>query len=139
MAHDSFSFEILTPEHSFFADDVEAMIFTAADGEWEILKGHIPMIVALEPGVVKMKQNGVWRQALNSEGYMEVAAHGAVLFVQNCEWPEDVDRKQAERARQRAQEALRQSKSRADFRGNQAMLARAMAQLRYGKNRMKLD
>lgn len=139
MAESTFSFEILTPEHSFFSGNIEALTFTTNDGEWTILKDHAPMIVVLRPGVVKIKQNGAWREAVNSEGYMEVGPHGVVLFAQACEWPEDVDRKRAERARLQAEEALRQSHSQAQFRANQAMLARAMARLRNTRNNVNLD
>ena len=98
MAENTFPFEILTPERSFFSGDIEALTFTASDGEWTILKGHVPMIVVLRPGTVKIKQEGKWREAVNSEGYMEVGPHRTVLFAQTCEWPEEVDRSRAERA-----------------------------------------
>ena len=77
-----------------------------------------------------LKQGGVWREAVNSEGYMEVGGSGVVLFAQTCEWPEDIDRSRAERSRRQAEEMLRQSHSQAQFRANQIMLARAMARLR---------
>lgn len=139
MGEHTFPFEILTPEHSFFSGDIQALTFVDPDGEWTILKGHAPMIVALKAGTVRIKRDGQWRTAVNSEGYMEVAPHGTVLFVQTCEWPEDVDRKRAERARQQAEEKLRQSHSQAEFRANQAMLARAMARLRNSNQKMNLD
>ncbi|HIU16095.1 MAG TPA: ATP synthase F1 subunit epsilon [Candidatus Ventricola intestinavium] len=134
MADNTFFFEVLTPEHSFFSGEIEALTFMAKDGEWTILKNHAPMIVVLQPGVVKIKQDGQWREAISSEGYMEVTSHGVVLFARTCERPEDVDRNRAERARLEAQEALRQSHSQAEFRANQARLARAMARLRNTRN-----
>ena len=139
MAENTFPLEILTPEHQFFSGEIEALTFTADDGEWTILKGHAPMIVVLRPGTLKIKQNGAWREAVNSEGYMEVAPHRTVLFAQTCEWPEDVDRQRAERARLRAEEALRQTHSQAQFLANQIMLARAKDRLRYSKNKVNLD
>ncbi len=140
MADDTFSFDILTPERRFFSGQIQALTFTADDGEWTILKNHAPMIVVLRPGVVKIKQNNQWREAVNSEGYMEVAPHGTVLFAQTCEWPEDIDPKRAERSKREAEEALRQSHSQAEFRSNQIMLARAMARLRNTHNkRFNLD
>ena len=38
MAESTFSFEILTPEHSFFSGEIEALTFTSTDGEWTVLK-----------------------------------------------------------------------------------------------------
>ena len=139
MAESTFPFEILTPEHRFFSGEIEALTFTASDGEWTNLKGHAPMLVGLRPGTAKIKQNGQWREAVNSEGYMEVSPHRTILFAQTCEWPEDVDRNRAERSRRQAEEALRQSHSQAQFRANQAMLARAMARLRNSRSNINLD
>ena len=53
--------------------------------------------------------------------------------------PEEIDRKRAERAKEQAEEALRQSNSQAQFRSNQIMLARAMARLRNTHSRVNLD
>lgn len=139
MADNTFPFEILTPERRFFSGEIEALTFTADDGEWTILKNHAPMIVVLRPGALKIKQDGKWREAINAEGYMEVAPKATVLFAQTCEWPEEIDRKRAERAKEQAEEALRQSNSQAQFRSNQIMLARAMARLRNTHSRVNLD
>ena len=129
MAENTFPFEILTPERSFFSGDIEALTFTASDGEWTILKGHVPMIVVLRPGVVKIKQEGKWRQAVNSEGYMEVGPHRTVLFAQTCEWPEEIDLQRAQEAKRRAEELLRQKQSLLEYGGSKIALARAMARL----------
>ena len=139
MADNTFQLEILTPEHQFFSGKVESLVFTADDGEWEILKSHSPMIAVLRPGALRIKRDGAWCEAINSEGYMEVGPHGVILFAQTCEWPEEVDRKRAERARLQAEEALRQSHSQAQFRANQIMLARAMARLRNSRTNVNLD
>lgn len=139
MADNTFSLDILTPERQFFSGQVEALTFTADDGEWTILKGHAPMIVVLRPGSLQFKIDGEWKEAVNSEGYMEVSHKGVVLFAQTCDWPEEIDRMEEERARKRAEEAMRQSHSQAQFRANQIMLARAMARLRNSRNNVNLD
>ena len=133
-----FSFEILTPEHQFFSGMIDALTFNAKDGEWTILRDHAPMVATIMPGQLKFRVNGEWKLAINSEGYMEVSHSGVLLFCQTCEWPEEVDRGRAERSRRQAEEALRQSHSQAQFRANQAMLARAMARLRNSRRNINL-
>lgn len=135
----TFLLDVLTPERHFFSGPVEALTFQASDGEWTILKDHETMIAVLMPAIVKIKQDGVWREAVNSEGYMEVAPEGVVLFAQTCEWIEDVDFARAEEARLMAEELMRQSRSQAEFRNSQIMLARAMARLRISQKRVNLD
>lgn len=138
MADNTFPFEILTPERRFFSGEIEALTFTADDGEWTILKNHAPMIVVLRPGALKIKQDGKWREAINSEGYMEVAPKATVLFAQTCEWPEEIDRKRAERAKEQAEEALRQSNSQPSSDPTRSCWPRALA-ARNTHSRVNLD
>lgn len=130
--------EILTPERCFFSGEVESLIFHAGDGEWAVLSGHEPMVAVLSPDSLYIKQNGLWHEAVNSEGYMEVAQHGVVVFAQTCEWIEEVDQAQAEQARLLAEELMRQSRSQAEFRNSQILLARAMARLRISQKNVNL-
>jgi F-type H+-transporting ATPase subunit epsilon len=139
MAESTFLFEVLTPQRQFFSGEIEALIFQAHDGEWTILKGHAPMVAVLRPGVVKLKENGVWKTAINSEGYMEIGRESVILFAQTCEWPEEVDVSRAERTRLLAEEKLRQSQSIAEYHTSRIMLARAMARLRNSGKNVNLD
>ena len=135
----TFQLEILTPTRHFFSGQVDALTFQAKDGEWTILKDHAPMIAALRAGSVKFRVDGVWREAVNSEGYMEVSAGGIILFAQTCEWPEEVDVNRARRLEELATEHLRQAKSMSEFNVNKLLLARAMARLRNSKSQINLD
>jgi F-type H+-transporting ATPase subunit epsilon len=97
------------------------------------------MVAVLRPGVVSIKQEGAWKTAINSEGYMEVGHSGVILFAQTCEWPEEVDVNRAERTRLLAEEKLRQAKSLAEYHTSRVMLARAMARLRNSGKNVNLD
>ena len=135
----TFQLEILTPERHFFSGQVDALTFEAPDGQWTILKSHAPMIAALRAGTVKFRVDGVWKEAVNSEGYMEISAAGIILFAQTCEWPEEVDVNRARRLEKLATEHLRQAKSMSEFKVNKLLLARAMARLRNSKSQVNLD
>lgn len=126
----SFPLEILTPEHQFFSGEVEALTVTSVDGELTILRGHTPITAPLAVGTIKLKQDGTWREAFQSDGFMEAGPWGAQLFVQACEWPEDIDARRADTARKRAEEQLRQKSSMQEYRASQIALTRAMARLR---------
>lgn len=134
-----FHLEILTPEHQFFSDDVEALTISTLDGEMTILKDHAPITAPLLVGSIKIKQNDEWREAFQSEGFLEVTAEGAHLFVQACEWPENIDVRRAEAAERRAREQLRQQRSMQEYRRFQISLARAMVRLRITHTKINLD
>lgn len=46
--------EIITPENKIFSGDVEAVQLPGLDGSFQVLKGHAPIISALQSGKVKV-------------------------------------------------------------------------------------
>lgn len=129
----TFELSIMTPERQFFSGAVEALTITGIDGQVTVLAGHAPMVVSLAVGEISIKQDGVWREAVNSEGFMEVLQDSVVVFVQACEWPEDIDMRRAEEAKHRAEERIRQRQSIWENKSSKIALARAMVRLRAGR------
>ena len=64
---------------------------------------------------------------------MEVLQDSVVVFVQACEWPEDIDMRRAEEAKHRAEERIRQRQSIWENKSSKIALARAMVRLRAGR------
>ncbi len=131
--------EILTPQRQFFDEDVEAITVSTTDGELTVLRGHAAISLPLVIGKILIKQNGSWREAFQSEGFLEVDEDGAHVFVQACEWPEDIDASRAREAAHRAQERLRQQQSRSEYEWSRVSLARAMMRLRITHSRTDSD
>ena len=129
----TFDLSIMTPERQFFSGQVEALTITGIDGQMTVLAGHAPMVVSLAVGEISIKQDGVWREAVNIEGFMEVLQDSVVVFVQACEWPEDIDMRRAEEAKHRAEERIRQRQSIWENKSSKIALARAMVRLRAGR------
>lgn len=65
-----------------------------------------------------------------SDGFAEIMPDYVILLVSSAERPEEIDRKRAERARERAEERLRQKQSIREYHLSKAALARAMARLK---------
>ena len=126
----TFELSIMTPERQFFSGQVEALTVTGMDGQMTVLAAHAPMVVSLSVGEISIKQDGQWRQAVNTEGFMEVLGDSVVMFVQACEWPEDIDVRRAEEAKHRAEERIRQRQSIWESKSSKIALARAMVRLR---------
>ena len=126
----TFELSIMTPERQFFSGQVEALTVTGIDVHMTVLAGHDPMVVSLDIGEISITQDGTWRQAVNTEGFMEVLGERVVMFVQACEWPEDIDVRRAEEAKHRAEERIRQRQSILESQTSKIALARAMVRLR---------
>ena len=129
-----FHFEIMTPERQFFKEDVQAVTVECVDGQLTVLAGHQPMVAALAVGEVRILSDEGWKEAFNSEGFLEVRPDRVLMFSQACEWPEEIDVNRAKEALERAQARLKETETICEYRPTQISIARAMMRLRLGRN-----
>lgn len=130
---DTFYLEIVTPERKFFSGDLEMLVLKTPEGEIGILKDHMPMVVAVAIGPVRIKKDGDWLEAVLSEGFMEVMQDKVVLLVDTAEWPNEIDINRAKAAEERARERLESQLSRVEYMQSQAALQRALSRLKVSK------
>ena len=130
-----FSLKILTPEHEFFVGNVEAVTVAAPDGLVTILADHTPFIMPVSVGTIRIKKDGIWEEAVNSEGFMEVDHHGVMIFVQACEHPDEIDIHRAEEARDRAEERLKEKHSEQEYELISRARDRAIARIRVANSK----
>ena len=105
----TFYLEIITPDRQFYTGPADSLVMPALDGEYGVQPGHEPVV---------------------SDGFAEIMPDYVILLVSSAERPEEIDRKRAERARERAEERLRQKQSIREYHLSKAALARAMARLK---------
>lgn len=130
----TFQLEILTPERPFFNGPVESLVLPAMDGEFGVLADHEPVVTAIEPGEARFKADGVWHYAVVTQGFAEITPDSTVVLVATAERPEEIDEARARRAKERAEERLRQHESKREYFQSKAALARATARL-HGSHR----
>ena len=126
----TFYLEIITPEKQFYVGPASSLVMPALDGEYGVQPGHEPIVTAIEPGLVRFQADGAWNEVVVSDGFAEVMPDYVILLVSSAERPEEIDRARAERAKERAEERLRQKQSVREYHLSKAALARAMARLR---------
>ena len=125
-----FYLQIITPERTFYSGKVQSITVNAIGGRCTIMALHQPIVLATEPGVITITANGVSREALLSEGFLEVRPDETVVFSQAVEWPEEINEQRAKEAKERAEEMIRRTRSASEYRLNRAALQRAFARLR---------
>ncbi len=126
----TFYLEIITPDRQFYTGPAESLVMPALDGAYGVEPGHEPIVTALDAGELRYKVDGQWQTAAVAGGFAEVMPEYAILLVSAAEHPEEIDGKRAERARERAEERLRQKESVQEYYRSKAALARAMARLK---------
>lgn len=134
----NFHLEVLTPHRKFYEGDVEEIIVTITTGQIGILKGHIPMTAAVGTGTLKIKKDGQWREAFISGGFMEVKRDSVTILSGAVEWPEEIDVARAQAAKERAEEKLRQKRSKQEHLLAEAALKRALMRINIASKYQKM-
>ena len=133
----TFYLEIITPDRQFYTGPADGLVMPALDGEYGVQPGHEPVVTALRPGTVRFHAEGVRHEVVVSDGFAEIMPDYVILLVSSAERPEEIDRKRAERARERAEERLRQKQSIQEYYHSQASMARAMTRLKLSSRYLK--
>ena len=123
---------VVTPDGPVYESDVEMVITKAQSGELGILPGHISMVAPLEIGVVRLFKSGSKEEDLVavSGGFLEVRPDQVTILAQAAEKAEDIDVERALRARERAEQRMRDQKAEdIDFRRAELALQRAINRL----------
>lgn len=125
----TFYLEIVTPDRKFFSGEVEMLVLKTPEGEIGILEGHMPMVVAVAIGPIRILKDGDWLEAVLSEGFMEIMQDKTVILADTAEWPNEIDINRAKAAQERANERLQSQLSRIEYMRTQAALQRAFSRL----------
>lgn len=128
---ENFNVEVVTPTSSRTFDDVSHVRAPGLDGNFGVLARHIPAIIALKPGEVKIESGGRQQLLAISEGYCEIQREGILLLVETAELPEEIDVERAQAALDRAQKML--SDHPEDLNSD-----RAVAAVNRAKNRLRI-
>ena len=90
------------------------------------------MVFAVEIGEIRITdETGEEIVGVTGTGFAQIINNRAMVIVDTCESPEEIDVRRAEEAKERAQEQLRQKQSIQEY--YRSSLARAMSRLKVGK------
>ncbi len=130
----NFKLNIVTPDREFFSGEVQSLIINTVSGEMGILYQTLPLVTVLQAGVMKIKRNGRWMEAANSDGFISVFKDGVTVLTQSCEWPHEIDADAIGREILQLHERERKAKSIYEYKTAKARLAAQFAKLKL-KNR----
>ena len=126
-----FHLDILAASVPFYRGDCVSLVLPTTDGEYGILANHSNSVGAITAGELRFETaEGEQRRAAVAPGLFKVENGRVLLLVDAAERPEDIDVNRALRAREEAEEELRQKRSMVEYHLAQSQLARAMNRLR---------
>ncbi len=125
--------DIVTPERKVFSDQVEDVYLPTENGEAGVLAGHTALVTPLQPGELRYKQNGEYKEFAVGEGFVEATQESVTVLTDLCASSDEINEKAVETAMKRAEDALAKADHSVDrdaVIALQATIAKQLAQLK---------
>ncbi|NOY67301.1 MAG: F0F1 ATP synthase subunit epsilon [Gammaproteobacteria bacterium] len=122
--------DIVSAEESIFSGTAEMVYAPAEMGEVGIAPRHTQMITRLKPGEVRLQTGDEVQSFYVSGGILEVQPHVITVLADTAIRAKDLDEAQAIKAKEKAEQALKDKTSDLEYAKASAELAEAAAQLR---------
>lgn len=126
----SLKLEVVTPERIVLSTEVDSLILPGVLGYLGVLPGHAPLVTQLTPGVVFYRSRGEEKRLAVSGGLAEITGEKVLLLADTAEKAEEIDVERAKRAKERAEQRLKERPPGVDIGRAEAALKRAIARLK---------
>jgi F-type H+-transporting ATPase subunit epsilon len=125
----SLQVNVVSAEAAIFSGAAKFVVLPGKDGALGILPGHTPLISQIRPGTLKIVlPDDREEYVFVAGGILEVQPDCVTVLADTAIRAADLDEAKAEAARQKAEEALRNVKDKADIAVVEAELAMLAAQ-----------
>ena len=123
--------DVVSAEEQIFSGEVELAVFPGENGELGILPRHAPLLTRVRPGAVRLKlpDREEFEMVYVSGGILEVQPTLITLLADTVIRVKDLDEAEAIKARQHAEEVLKNRSADVSYASAEAELAQALAQL----------
>tara|TARA_Y100001970_G_scaffold284889_1_gene403248 strand:+ start:1231 stop:1632 length:402 start_codon:yes stop_codon:yes gene_type:complete len=126
----TFELDIITPTDTFSFTEVEYLRAPSTEGLFGVMKGHIPSIIALDIGEIKIIENNQEKLFATSGGFADINNNKVVLVVETAEDYNSIDLSRAQESLDRAVKHLNET---------DVDMKRAMDAIKRAKNRISIS
>jgi F-type H+-transporting ATPase subunit epsilon len=103
----TFNLQIVTPEREVFNHSVESVRLPGMAGEFGVLRGHAPLIAALEPGPIEAREADATEHLFSiGGGFFQVSEDRAILLADSAIEPGAIDLEHEAEVEREARERL---------------------------------
>jgi len=103
--------EIVSQDRLVYSGEVDMVVIPGTAGEMGILPHHAPVLTSLNYGVITVKVSGKEEHFTVAGGIAEVLPTQVTILADAAENVEEIDVDRALKAKQRAEESLKQTKT----------------------------
>ena len=106
----TFPFELASPARLVFSGEVEQVDVPGAEGDFGVLAGHAPLIAALRPGILTIRQAGGAKRLYVRDGFAEVNSSGLTVLAEFATPVEELDQGELQKEIEAAEARLTEAK-----------------------------
>ena len=103
----TFRLDVVTPSRQVISEQVTEVMAPGSEGYFGVLPDHVPFITTLKPGRLTYWKGKKEHCIAVSRGYAEVQANRVCILADTAEGSDEIDVARAERARERAEQRLK--------------------------------
>jgi F-type H+-transporting ATPase subunit epsilon len=124
---------VIAPDKTVWDAPAEEVILPSTTGQLGILTGHAPLLSALEPGVLRVRESKGWQSISLTGGFAEVDANEVTILVNGAERGDTIDKDEARTALNAAQARL----AKADQSGDRQERYQAVQEFKRARARLQ--
>nr|YP_009293625.1 ATP synthase CF1 epsilon subunit [Rhodymenia pseudopalmata]AOM64307.1 ATP synthase CF1 epsilon subunit [Rhodymenia pseudopalmata] len=105
---------VIAPDRTVWDANAEEVILPSSTGQLGILKGHIPLLTALDIGVMRVRINKEWKPIILLGGFAEIKNDKITILVNGAEAISEIDLSTAQNNLDKAIQLLTEAESSKD-------------------------
>nr|YP_010619282.1 ATP synthase CF1 subunit epsilon [Amplisiphonia pacifica]WAX03295.1 ATP synthase CF1 subunit epsilon [Amplisiphonia pacifica] len=102
---------VIAPDKIVWDAEAEEIILPSSTGQLGILTGHIPLLTALDIGVMRVRINKDWKPIILLGGFAEVKNNNITILVNGAEEVTEINLEQTKTELEEATNAVEQANS----------------------------
>ena len=129
--------EIVTPEASIFADEVDTVVLPGIEGEMGVLPQHAPLVTLLSAGELVIAKSGKVNVMAVGEGLVEITGSSTRILTDAAVGEAAIDEGAVQAALERAQARLKEGANLTaeEIAATEASILHSLAQLKVKRRR----
>ena len=88
---------IIAPDRTVWDSDAEEVLLPSSTGQLGILRGHAPLLTALDIGVMRVRTDKDWTPIVLMGGFAEVENDELTILVNGAEEGSSIDKEEAQK------------------------------------------
>jgi F-type H+-transporting ATPase subunit epsilon len=124
---------VIAPDKTVWDAPAEEVILPSTTGQLGILTGHAPLLSALEPGVLRVRESKGWQSIALTGGFAEVDANEVTILVNGAERGDTINKDEARTVLDAAQARL----AKADQSGDRQERYQAVQEFKRARARLQ--